>query len=356
MKVSGTIRAYPAGTPVASVDVDIIRESDDTVLDTLTTDADGRWEYTQNGSPGPWRWEATDATPTPDIVRVSSSLSAGSGGAYSLAELVPALRVLGNGVVADYGNELAVTYDAAGLDLDIDTGAAVVNGIPAVFDAVTDLTSVGTRDATNPKACYVVLAVTGAGESEEGKAELVAVCGTAAASPALPSLTQTDALYQLPLASYQLPNTSSTTLTAVTDLRTFAGTRNPVVSSVVRRTDPTSATTTTSTTGEDLSGLTTTVTLLDGVTYDLEAHALVLVKAAAGQTVSIAPYLNGTGNLATYVASNVSSDYLAIGNAYTLAGVAGSGAAVNCGLRWKVSGGTGNAITGHLLVVATPRS
>ena len=356
-KAQGTFRTYPAGAAASGETVTIKKEADGSTITTDTTDANGQWQYSANGSVGPWYWEATNAS----VTRAGSTKSYGSGGAYSLYELAYALRVLGDGVIEGYLDDLEVTYDGAGLDLDVAAGGAVGAGVPAIFYDATELTSVGTRDATHPKACYVVVEISPPGQSDEGRSEIKAVCGTAAASPSLPSLTNDETLRQIPLATYRLPNTSSTTLSNLADARAFLLdpaniTRNPIVSSVVRRTDPTSEATTTSTTGEDVTSLTTTVTLVSGVVYDLEARALLVCKiSSSGQTVSIAPYLNGTSNIATYISGN-HTDYLALGNVHTLAGVTGSGAAVSCGLRIKVSGGTATYQAGYLLVRAVPRS
>lgn len=360
VKARVTLRTYPGGAGAASKTVTFKKESDDSTITTDTTDANGVADYSANGSPGPWYWTGTDTTTDPDAVRVGSTDSYGSGGAYSLYELSYALRALGDGVVSDYGDELEVTYDASGLDLDIGTGAALGAGVPFVAYDDTHLTSVGTRDATNPKACYIVVEISPPGQSDEGRSEIKAVCGTAAASPTLPTLTNDETLRQIALASYRLPNTSSTTLTLLSDVREFlldptTLTHNPIVSSIVRRTDPTSSVATTSTTGADVTSLTTTVTLLSGVVYDLEARALLVGKiSSSGQTWSIAPYLDGTSNIASYVSGN-NTDYLALGNVHTLAGVTGDGGTVSCGLRIKVSGGTATYITGYLLVTATPR-
>lgn len=358
MKTQITLRSYPAGAAVSGKTVTFKKESDDSTITTDTTDANGQAQYSANGSPGPFYWTATDTTPDPDVTRAGSSMSYGSGGAYSLYELVYALRAMGDGVVQAFLDGLAVTYDGAGLDLDVGAGAAVVAGIPAVFYTATDFTAVGTRDATHPKACYLVLEVSPPGQSDEGRAELKAVCGTAAASPALPALTNTETLRQHALASYRLPNTGSTTLTNLVDLRSYLlqpSARNPVVSSVVRRVDSSEASTT-STTGADASGLTTTLTLLNGVIYDLEARVVLVGKiSSSGQMWQLAPYLNGTGNLAAYVGGN-NTDFAALGNVHTLAGVTGTGAAISCGVRVQVSGGTATYQAGYLLVKAVPRS
>ena len=306
-----------------------------------------------NGSPGAVRWEVVDATPDPDVTRASSSQSYGSGGGYSVYEVPFALRPLGNGVIDGYANELAVSYDGAGLDIDIATGAALVMGIPCVFYDATDLSSVGTRDATHPKACYVVLEVTPLGNADEGKAELKVSCGTAAASPALPSLTQNETLYQLALASYQLPNTSSTTLTSFADLRTFANSRNPTVSDAERRSDPASETTTTGTSNATASGLSGSISLVPGVTYDVEVRTAALVKInTAAQSVGIAPFINTTGEVADAIFTN-STGYVLLSNVHT-AEVVGAGS-MSYGTRWRVTGGTGTLQTGVVSAIARPR-
>jgi hypothetical protein len=340
----------------SGITVTVKKHVDDSTIGTDTTDANGRWDVTTNGNPGPYYWTATDTAPTPDIIRVGSSKAYGSGGTYSLYELVHALRALGNGIIDGYANELAVTYDAAGLDLDVATGAAIANGIPAIWHTAAEHTVVTAQDATHPKACYLVITFTGAGETEEGLAVLADTCGAAAASPSLPALTQTDATYQLPLATFTLPASPSTTLSGLADARPSPAESNPVVTSIVRRTDPTSVATTTSTTGADATSLTTTLTLVDGITYDLEARGWLVNKIdAAPNTASVALYLNGTGNMSSYVA-NDSTSYLGISNVYTLEGVVGTGAAVSCGMRVKCSAGTMSYHVGTLLCTARPRS
>jgi hypothetical protein len=362
-KTTVTMRTIPAGAPLAGAEYNIIRESDDVELDDGVTDADGQFTYSPNGSPGPWRWDTTDTSTTPETVRSGSTKSAGSGGSYSLYEVPIALRALGNGVIDGYLNELAVTDPDSGPNLAYATGAVLLRGIPGVWStagtyAVTDHVS---QDATHPKACYLVIELTGMGEAAEGKMEMKAICGAAAASPSLPTPTTTEAAFQYPLYSFTLGNSASSNTDdiatgSLVDVRTFLGTLRPLLSSTVRRTDTVTPTTTISTTGEDVTSLTTALTLVNNVVYDLEAWGAVLVKAPASQTVSIAPYLNGTGNIATYTVSSESADYTLLENAHSLAAVTGTGAAVSCGMRWKVSSGTGNALTGIFIAKATPRS
>jgi hypothetical protein len=355
-KAQLTLREYPGAAAEVGATVTFKKHSDGSTITTDTTDANGQAQYEANGSPGPWYWESVVGSTT----RRGSSKSYGGGGAFSAYELVYALRIMGDGVIDGYLNELAVTYDGAGLDLDINTGAALGAGVIANFPSVTDLTSVGTRDATHPKACYCVVEIAPPGQSDEGRSEIKAVCGTAAASPVLPTLTNDETLRQVALATYTLPNTGSTTLTNLADVRAFVldpDGQNPeaVQSAVVRRSDPTAEITTTSTSGVDVTGLTSTLTLTSGVVYDIEVRGYLLCKSSSsGQTVSIAPYGNGSAAIASYVSGN-HTDYAALGNVHTIAGVTGSGAAIAVGLSWKVSGGTATANVGYVLAKAVPR-
>jgi hypothetical protein len=277
---------------------------------------------------------------------------------YALYELVYALRALGNGVIDGFLNELAITDPDSGTNLSYATGGVVVKGIPVIFSTAGTHAITSSQDVTNPKACYLVVRVTGAGEAEEGKAVLADTCGAAAASPSLPALTQTEATYEYPLATFQLGivgASNANDVTAVTDVRTFLLTRNPQVVAIGRRVDPAVSMNITSTTGEDvtLTSGSASPTLVTGTVYDVEAHAFLLVKAAAGQTISIAPRVNGTDG--TFISSNVSSDYIGLANSFAVAGITGAGA-LTCSLRAKVSGGTGVVLTGFISVVATPRT
>jgi hypothetical protein len=356
-----TLRTYPGGAAATALAYTVKLHVDDSTLASSTTDSAGQASYAPNLSPGPHYFTGTDTAPTPDAVRVVSSKSTGSGGAYSLAEIPMALRVLGNGVIDGYLNELAITDPDSGSNLSYATGAALIKGIPAVVNTSGTYVISGdvSPDASNPKACYLVLELTGIGQTEEGKVVMKAVCGTAAASPSLPSLTQTEATYQYPLASFTYGTSGSSNanrVTSLTDLRTFLPGRNPVVSSIVRRTDPTSEATTTSTTGADATSLTTTVTLVSGVVYDLQARCFLLTKISdAAQTAQVAAYLTSTSEISSYLTAN-STSYVGLANAHSLGSVTGSGAAVSAGVRIKVSGGTMTYSVGMLEVIAVPRT
>lgn len=355
------IRAYPAGTPSTGEDYEILLHADDgmTTLDDGTTDADGQIIYDPDGSPGPFYWEVTDG----DVTRSGSTKSSGSGGSYSLAEIPIALRALGPGVIDGYKNELACTDPDSGPNISMGSGAVISgNGILAVWHSTgPTVHAVSTaQDGTNPKACYLCIETSGPGEDDEGRAEIVDICGAAAASPALPTPTQTDALWQEPLYSFVLGNSGSSDandITSLTDVRKFVPTRSAVVSGAGRREDPTvEQSITSTTTGDDVvwtSG-SPNLTLANGVTYDLEAECFLMVKAPSGQTISIAIALAGL-TTGTFISSATSSDHRSVMNVRSAAAVVGTGASVTNTVKAKVSGGTGKVAAGYLYVRAVPR-
>jgi len=365
-KATVTVRTLPGGVASSGLAYEIRREVDNVQLTTGTTDANGQFTYAPNLSPGPWRWVATDTVPAPDVIRSGSSKSAGSGGCYSLYEVPIALRSLLNGVVEGYANALAITDPDSGPNLAYNTGAVLIKGIPGVVYSSGTHAVATAQDATNTKACYIGIELTGQGQTEEGKMVWKDYCGAAAGSPSLPSLAalQTETSYFLPLASFILGNSAASNandVTTLVDLRTYIGRRNPMVSAIARRTNIVTPDTTTSTTGATItwSSGSTDLTLLSDVTYDVEAWGAVLVKVTAGQTVSVAPFINGTSNTATYIDTDRSADYWLVENEHALVGssaVVGSGAAISCGLRWKVSGGTGSVLTGIFVARAIPRT
>jgi hypothetical protein len=359
MKASGTLRTVPGGLGTSGLTVEIRRHSDNALLGTATTDAAGRWTYQQNGAPGPWYWTATDATADPPVTRKGSSLSYGSGGVYSLVELPAALRVQGPGVIRGYLNELAVTYDGSGLDLAVASGAVLSGqGIPGVWYTPVTV-AIATAQTSNPRQCWLVMGTVGPGEPEEGKITLYERCGSAAASPVLPSLSFTEALWEEPLATFRLPATGSTTLTQVDQLaRRYSGDRNIVLHNVVRRTDPMvlASTSNTGASGEDAVGLTTTLTLAPNVTYDLEGRVWLVTAMNDGtKQGGVAVYLNGVGNLSPFVTQfNLSP--LGLSNAFALPSVVGTGAPVACGARVRVTGGSMSYTIGYFYCSARPRS
>jgi len=357
-----TIRTYPAGNPATAIPYELRSHAagPPPPFASGNTDANGQFAYQANLSPGPFFWKATDSGPTPPVVRQGSTRSCDSGGGFSLAEVPIGLRAMGQaGVVRNYLNGLLVSA-GAGINFNVATGAALLLGLPAVvYTAITNLACVSSRDATNPRACYVVVQARGAGDALEGEITLFDVCGAAAASPTLPNLaaSQTEALWQEPLASFRLPPTGGgSVLTNVVDVRRYLLTKNPQVPLVARRLSQTPVTCSNTTTGDDVTwdDGSTALTLVNGVTYDVVSSVTLALKAAAGQTISVAPYINGAANIAPFLGTTTSADFVTVTTTHTLA-VVGTGAPMTCSARVKVNGGTGSYLTGTLLLTATPR-
>lgn len=355
-----TIRTYPGGLAASTVPYEVRTHAAGNALlpgGSGSTDANGQFTYQANLSPGPFYWKATDAGPTPPVVRQGSSKSCDSGGSFSIAEMPVALQAMGQGgVVRNFLNALAPSA-GGGINFNVATGAAVLLGLPAVvYTAIANQACLAGRDATNPKACYLILQARGAGDPLEGEIVVYDWCGAAAASPALPALTQTQALWMEPLATFRLPATGGgSVLTNFVDVRRFLLSKNPQVSVVARRLSQT-AINVTSPTGVDATwdDGSTALTLVSGVTYDVVNTVSLALKAAAGQTISLAPYINGTANAAPFISTTTSADFVVVTGVHTLA-VVGTGAPMTCAALVKVTGGTGQHLTGTQLVTATPR-
>lgn len=124
---------------------------------------------------------------------------------------------LKTGVIDDRLAELAVTADGSGMTVTAAAGAAWVEGFYYENDQALALT-IAAADATNPRIDTVVLRLSQTANS----IVLAVVPGTAAASPTAPALTQTDAVYELPLANVTVPAAAGVIVAGnVTDRRTF---------------------------------------------------------------------------------------------------------------------------------------
>jgi hypothetical protein len=113
--------------------------------------------------------------------------------------------------------------------------------------------------------------------------------------------------------------------------------------------------TTTSTTGVSATTLATTLTLLNGVTYDINVRGSLTCKISAIPfQAQMSVYIAGVGNLAPFIGTT-STTYINISNAHNLTMV-GTGGLIGCGVYIKVTGGTMSYTTGVLDVTAVPRT
>lgn len=103
---------------------------------------------------------------------------------------------VGTGVVPGVENELVCAKVAGTLDITVGAGGAIIGGRRVIVDATETVTlAVG---GALPR--IDIVCIESNNNTPYRNARLVVVEGTPAATPVAPTLTQTDAVYQLPLA------------------------------------------------------------------------------------------------------------------------------------------------------------
>lgn len=129
--IRGFLRGTDSALPVAAgTDVEIRKIDDDTLLDTVTTDADGIFEYQVDGNPGPVYWTATVGATT-KTVRSDLVMPVGP---IDMSALRHAFGTWSTGVILSYpnsngSNRLRVTANGSDMDVTVNTGAAIARGI-----------------------------------------------------------------------------------------------------------------------------------------------------------------------------------------------------------------------------------
>ncbi len=130
---------------------------------------------------------------------------------------------LSTGVIPGWGNELGVFGDSTGMQVKVPSGRAWVEGFFYEQDGLLwpNITkAISTADATYPRIDRVVLRL----DTVANTISLVVLQGLPAASPTPPSLTQTSAQWDLPLAQITVDAAVATIAAAkVKDERQWAG-------------------------------------------------------------------------------------------------------------------------------------
>ncbi len=135
-----------------------------------------------------------------------------------------ARHFLGTGVLFGSLNQLVVTADGSTLAVTVATGDAFVEGFFYRNDAALSL-DIATANALNSRIDTVVVRL----DRVANTVRLAVVTGTAAASPTPPALSQTDALFELPLANVTVPAAAGVIVAGnVTDRRVLITNRNAV--------------------------------------------------------------------------------------------------------------------------------
>lgn len=215
MKIQNHVRDESTGAGIASIAVTLQRKHGGAVIDTTTTDADGMFEFEDNGSPGDVEWTASNGSKT----RVQSDHSIQAGSVYT-GELEKIFALFSPGVCKNVDSEMAVTAPG-GMNVRVSTGAALVKGIPHVQHSGENL-SIGANGTANPRIDRVVVRVYRDG-ADIGKTELDVLAGTAAATPTAPNLTQTTSVWEESLAQIAVASGAGAIVTGnITDDRRYA--------------------------------------------------------------------------------------------------------------------------------------
>lgn len=134
-------------------------------------------------------------------------------------------------VLGGYANNLAVSANSpAAMNVLVATGAAMIRGRIYENDASQTLT-IGTADATNPRLDRIVIRINFTAQT----IILTVLAGTAAASPSLPSLTQSATTYEISLGYVYVAALAATiAATDVHDEREFYANAETLLTSLAQ--------------------------------------------------------------------------------------------------------------------------
>ncbi len=360
------IRTRLGGLPVADGTTISIRTDVADVEKYTATTTNGYWSKKYDGCIGPTRWRTTIGVET----RHRSGRSVGLVGALSLGELPIILSGVGNGVVPNWKNQLAVV-PGTGLNVLVRNGASLGRGV--IYSQWTDNLNLGPFTAVSGLAGQsridtVVVRCWPIDQSEEGRSELAIVAGVTSLTPVAPALSVTDTLYEVPLANVRIENAaSSIDVSKITDRRVdkyLFVQPTPVVRPVkyMSRVKSGQGTQliTNNTSGEDIPELQGTITLDAGVTYDCLGVTWVNTDpGGSAQEVQIEPYIAAAAG--SWVGANPETAGLIrsqVVNTVVSPGVLGTGATVSCGVRARrrQMSSTPTVVQSNYLVVAIPRT
>lgn len=190
---------------------------------------------------------------------------AGAGSAITEAQWQKmARRWLNTGVIDDHLNELAVTADGSAMSVSVNTGGTWIRGFYFESDAAVALT-IAAADATNPRIDSVVVRL----DRTANTMALAVVTGTAASSPVAPTLSATDGLYELLLATVRVEAAVGVIAAdKVTDGRTYAANLSTTAASAAYRAKAAAACRVTTGTAVSIPDATTTVLAWDVEAFD----------------------------------------------------------------------------------------
>jgi hypothetical protein len=269
----------------------ITRTEDGVTVGTALTDGEGIATVQTNGSPGPIKTLFTKGNRWAD-----DSRSIMPTGCMDLCDLRDYIKFLhSNGIILGYGSSFAITSSGSGNAL-IGTGAVVLDGVLSVHAAAETISIANGDIAIVVKQMHT-----------NGRTQLTAIdYADLGSSTNVP-------LWRCTVSGGSISGTP--TWIATPTLYNGIVQRHPTVMSIARTTSGS----TTDTGGED-AGLSTSITLETGIVYDITASASVITRARQG---AIAVKIDGT--LGTYQ-SNGNDITVKLANASSKAAVTGAGA------------------------------
>ncbi len=270
----------PTGIPVSNQTVRLRRRADGATLAAGLTDEDGLVAYLTDGHPGPFILALEDI---PGGDKYWSDVEATGAGPLSLPEIPYALRILGDGVIANFLDGLVPSASGSST-VALAAGACLCGGVP-VMNYQADTWPVS-RPSTDTRIDRIVCRVSPTTSTLPGLAEFGMLVGTEGSGIA-PALTQSDEAYEIGLGTVTVPVVAPIT---VSDSRSFAGQASAPVMAVAR-----SATSST-TNASGASLFSATLDLTRSATYDVTAEVV-----GIQDTDTIIPAVPGSWSLsATY--------------------------------------------------------
>lgn len=162
---------------------------------------------------------AEESFPFQELVEGDRTVSAAL-----FAKMLGSIRT--TGVIKSVDNELAVTESSPqAMSIDLGTGAAFVglSELRSYRNTLARTLTIAAADPTNPRHDLLVLDMDTTTSPDTRRITALIVQGTPAASPVDPSLTQTEARYQLVIARIVVgAAATSITNSDIADLRTFS--------------------------------------------------------------------------------------------------------------------------------------
>lgn len=213
---------------------------------------------------------------------------------YTATEIANGLDVVADSGVSATEGHLLCTKVPDSMQISVSPGKAIISGHLICSDAAAPLT-LDAGDSMYTR--YDIVVVESNNNTTYRSGRLVVVKGTPAASPVDPSLTQTVAVYQIPLCRVAVPAGAMTLNSAViTDIRQFARGRHRHKSTDI----------------DDLA--ISTAALVDGAVTEAKVAdgAITSGKISSG-SISNAKLANGSVNVDKLANGAVSNDKLASG-------------------------------------------